>query len=319
MKLGFIVLFISIFILICNPSLTIQGALRGWNTWLFGLVPTLLPFMIFSNFILSQESLSYLKSLLPKQSWLKEKNLAICFNILAGLTFGLPVGAKITTTLLENKLIEKREGQILLNHCNTIGPAFVGGYLLTNHLHRSHWVIPSLLILYLPQLLVCIVRLFAGKNKAKQSDIHEKIKISRLKSWFEILDISIVNGFETIVLLGGYLVLFGILCIYISQIPFVSPFFKAIVIAGMEITTGIREIALLPVSVFEKYLLCMTFAAFGGICTLLQTYSITKECGLSVKKYLYHKITFGCITALIISLVFLLKETAVFSLFFVKK
>ncbi len=303
MKLGLCIIIFALIIAICNPSITLQGATTGLNTWLFGLLPTLLPFIILSNFILSKEVTGQIKAILPSSLLKHYKSLCIGLNIIAGCTFGLPVGAKITATLLENKFITPKEGQILLNHCNTIGPSFVGGFLLTKCLHKSEWLYMTFAILYLPQLVGCILHLLQeAKATTQPIKSFQKIEISRLRNYFQILDISIVNGFETIIILGGYLIFFGILCAYIAHVPLIPHEVKALIVALAEITSGTRELSLLPYQTSVKYLFCLPLTTFGGLCTLMQTKSIIKGCPLSIKNYFFHKIIYASITALIASL-----------------
>ncbi|MDD6193665.1 MAG: hypothetical protein PUB19_02055 [Lachnospiraceae bacterium] len=302
MKLVLLVAFLGIITAILNPTTTLQGATTGLNTWLYGLVPTLLPFMIVSNFILSKEISQALFTCLPKGLQSHYRKVCIAFNIIAGFTFGLPIGAKITSTLLKNQCIDRQEGQILLNHCNAIGPSFVGGFFLTKCLHKSQWLPFTFALLYLPQLFGVLLCLRRHKSNIKEPITHQKIKISRLKNCFQILDISIVNGFETIAILGGYLILFGILCAYIARIPIIPYSVKAYLIAVMEITSGTRELSYLPISAAYKFTLILPLITFGGLCTLLQTKSITKGCPLSMRSYLLHKGIYSFLTAIIISI-----------------
>lgn len=298
--------FICIFIAVLNPEITVQGAGYGLSTWLYGLVPTLLPFMILANLILSKEFSSCLKNNLP--TFLQKKYAFICiwFNILAGITFGLPIGAKVTTILLKNKIITPKQGQILLNNCNTIGPAFVGGFLLTKCLHRSHWLLPTLCILYLPQLLSVFIYFCFDPVPKKQSFSNEKKETSRLKYCFQLLDISIKNGFETILVLGGYLLFFGILCAYATRVPLIPDTVKAYLLSLLEITGGMQEMSLLPVVTETKYLLSLPLVTFGGLCTLMQTKSIINGYPLSIRSYFYHKLLYSCITAILTSLYLLI-------------
>ena len=302
MKLVLLIAFLGIVTTILNPTTTLQGATAGLNTWLYGLVPTLLPFIIVSNFILSKEISQLLFSVLPKTMHPHYRKVCIAFNIIAGFTFGLPVGAKITSTLLKNQCIDRKEGQILLNHCNTIGPSFVGGFFLTKCLHKSQWLPLTFAILYLPQLCGVLLCLKRHKSQIKSPLVHEKIKISRLRNCFQILDISIVNGFETIVVLGGYLILFGILCAYMARIPIVPHTAKSYLIAVLEITSGTKALSCLPIPAAFKLALTLPLITLGGLCTLMQTKSVTKGCPLSMRKYLLHKGIYALLTATIVSI-----------------
>lgn len=305
MKTTFIILILSIIIAICNPSITLQGARNGLNIWFFQLLPTLLPFVILADFFLSEEVFEQIYQLIQQKPKDRFKKLCIILNITAGFTFGLPIGAKIVAKLRSNQLISKKEAQILLNNCNTLSPAFVGGYFLTQSLHRSHWIAITFATLYIPQLVTCIFQLNTVPPE-KHFQNNKKIKISRLRNYFQILDISILNGFEILTILGGYLVFFGILCAFIHQIPGIPYACKAMIIGIMEVTSGIKELSFLMVNTQIKYLIMMPLISFGGLCTLLQTKAVVKDIDVSMKTYFLHKCIFACVTTFIIAIRYLI-------------
>ncbi len=305
MRISLCIILIGIFIAIANPSITVEGAAYGLKTWWYGLVPTLLPFMIASNFLLDREVSAKLLSIVPRKIRNKNQLLYILFNIITGFTFGLPVGAKVTSTLVKEGHITKKTGQLLLNDCNTIGPAFVGGFFLNTCLHKESYLYATLLILYGPPLLHLLVKLpRCSESITLQTD--KKIEASRSRNCFQILDTSIKNGFETIMVLGGYLLLFGISCAYATHIPYIKHSYIAYLLGTLEITSGIKEITLLPVSSDLKYLSSLPLLSFGGLCTLMQTKSVTKGCPLSLKNYLFHKLTLSSFTAIMLSILLII-------------
>ena len=84
-----------------------------------------------------------------------------------------------------------------------------------------------------------------------------------------------MNGFETLLKLCGYIVIFSILCKPLSllknSIPFVSLLFGSI----LEVTNGISCIAGYGFSKEVMFLLCTTCTSFGGICGIAQTSSMS--------------------------------------------
>lgn len=302
MKCGIIIIIIGVIIAICHPQLTLQGAINGLNIWFFQLLPTLLPFMIVSNILLSKD---ITRPLLGAVSpWLQKRMRFLCilFNLFAGFTFGLPIGAKITQNLLDDHVITEKQGQILLNNCNVIGPSFVGGFFLTNKLQHPEWLGITFAIFYLPQLCCCVLSLLRilrtpANDEPNSPAIHMKKATPRLKNCFQILDVAIMNGFETITILGGYLIMFGILCMYIKELSIIPCWLNACLIAILEITSGIHEIAALAIPTNAKYLLSIPMLSFGGLCTAMQTRSIMRTTSLSIPKYLRHKIIYAGISA----------------------
>lgn len=289
---------------ILHPALTFAGAAGGLQIWFFHLLPTLLPFVICANFFLAPTMKHYFADRFSAFHRLPFPP-AYFLVLITGYSFGLPVGAKITVNLMQNKSLTQREAQILLNHCNVIGPAFITGFLITQCLQRPSLQWLTLAVIYLPQLVSLIVQLWychlhhgrmgEGRRSHKKS-LQTSKETPRLRNCFQILDVAIMNGFETITVLGGYLILFGILCAFVRQMNFIPAVLKNIVLGLCEITTGINEIAGSSLSFSVKYLSCTTLCTFGGLCTAMQTLSIIKSTGLSIKKYLIHKFVFAAIT-----------------------
>lgn len=86
-----------------------------------------------------------------------------------------------------------------------------------------------------------------------------------------ILDVSIMNGFETITRLGGYILLFSVLagCVrYYWPFPL---FYQYLLLGFTEITTGLSLIATSGLPGRFCAVLSVTAVASGGFCILAQT------------------------------------------------
>jgi hypothetical protein len=83
-----------------------------------------------------------------------------------------------------------------------------------------------------------------------------------------------MNGFETMTRLGGYILLFAILSAMLRHFwPFQSDFLTAI-LGGLELTYGLRLIAISTWPVNVRLLLALPMSCFGGFCVLFQIRSI---------------------------------------------
>lgn len=302
MKFGLVLSIVAILIALCQPQITLTGAVSGLNIWFFQLLPTLLPFMILSNILLSDPVQAYL---FDRMSPDHARRLRILFAVLAGLTFGLPIGAKMAKDLYQKDLITAKEGQFLLNHCNLIGPSFVGSYVLTKKLQEPDLFGVSLLLLYLPHIL-CLLFFFSKDKTRLRQESHPAVKAQttrkatpRLRNCFQILNVAIMNGFETITILGGYLILFGIFCGFVKEIQFLPTGLRACILALLEITSGIHEISLLQIPVMGKYVCAIPLLAFGGLCTAMQTWSVCMGAPFSMKNYIKVRLLFALISGLL--------------------
>lgn len=122
-------------ILLFFPGLVFEGAKMGLNLWFFTLVPTLLPFMVFSNILIQSRLIEHLL-FLPGLFTRKYLHLspAGLYAFLCGFFFGYPSGAKILADLLKTDQIDPKEASMLFGFCNNVSPAFLITYFLTLHL-----------------------------------------------------------------------------------------------------------------------------------------------------------------------------------------
>ena len=104
--------------------------------------------------------------------------------------------------------------------------------------------------------------------------------MSKQTSKGNLLDTSIMNGFEIITQLGGYIILFSILSGLLMDL---HPF-------GSEITTGIAQLAASSLPYAGKVSAVLTCAAFGGLSVAAQTNCMIHNSGLPLWPYLAGKL-----------------------------
>lgn len=115
---------------------------------------------------------------------------------------------------------------------------------------------------------------------------------------FKIIDAGIMNGFETLTRLGGYIMLFSMIASMLQALP-TSRMVRLIAIGLTELTNGIQLLDGAPASDGGRYILAMGFTAFGGLSGIAQTSSMIKDTGLSLKKYCLQKVLFALCSALL--------------------
>ena len=113
-----------------------------------------------------------------------------------------------------------------------------------------------------------------------------------------------MNGFETITILGGYLILFGIFCAFVKEIQFLPTGLRACILAFLEITIGIHEISILEISGMVKYLCAIPLLSFCGLCTAMQTWSVCMGAPFSMRNYIKERLLFALISGLLTILYF---------------
>ena len=116
---------------------------------------------------------------------------------------------------------------------------------------------------------------------------------------FAMIDTAIMNAFDVMLRLAGYIILFSIAASLIHVLPLQNKLLNATVISLLELTNGTAAIETLLISERIKFILLAFFTSFGGISGIFQTSSMVRGTALSMKKYIFHRIAFAICTLLL--------------------
>lgn len=311
MKKKFIFLsliFFTAYILVF-PKDAVSAAANGLMLWYEKVLPTLLPFAVLSNILIDSNYLQYLTRILaPLLGRILPVSDNGAFVFLSGFLFGFPMGSKNCAQLLKNGGITRQEADVLFVITNNISPVFISSYILQQQLHMNSMILISYLILYLPPLVFGFFRLRrqgGGRNttysnkrmpRCASHSYCNKKPASGSQMNFKIIDAGIMNGFETLTRLGGYIMLFSMLASILPKLPLPAVF--GICLTGFtEITNGIALLGNSALSPGSRYILAMAFTAFGGLSGIAQTSAMVKDTGLSIKSYCIQKLLLGAVSA----------------------
>lgn len=282
--------------LLLYPQEALAASKEGMQLWLNVLLPVLLPFLILTGILIHTNMAG--KLLQPVEViWNKVLGVSAAgaYAVIVGALCGYPVGAKITSDLYENHQISESEAKYLLTFTNHASPVFVRTYLCHICLKDQIPARTVFGIFALSDLTIMLLfRFVVYRNKSQFLSADKKKKTSVSSSSGAFLDVSIMNGFETITRLGGYILMFSILSACISRwyIPHSVPGY--LLTGILELTTGLYRLQLLVLPDITKGMLAVFLTACGGICITAQTRSlVTKE--LSVKFYIVAKLLNGVI------------------------
>ena len=283
-----LVIFILLAFLLADPAHAVDASKAGLMLWFHTLVPTLLPFLILSNLLIAADGVAYLtRFLYPAIHRVFGCSRNGCFCMAAGLLCGYPIGAKIAGDLVREKLITREEGNYLLSFCNNASPAFLIGYCLTDSLRRPDLLVPTLVIVYGVPLLLAV---FLRKGRSF-SDLSAEKKTSGSQINFKIVDVCMMNGLESILKLGCYIILFSMLARLLIWLPCPSSCLTYGSVGFMEMTNGIALVTADPsLPILQKYLFILGFLSFGGLSGAAQTESMILDSGLSFLTYLKAKL-----------------------------
>ncbi|MCI9087400.1 MAG: sporulation integral membrane protein YlbJ [Clostridia bacterium] len=322
-------LFVICLVLFSRTNLS--AAKNGLILWATAVVPSLFPFFVATEMLSYTNVVSCLgKSLTSIMRPLFGVPGEAAFAFIMGLISGYPVGAKIVSNFMEQGICSKEEAERMLAFTNNSGPLFIVGTVGITLFGNT--TIGTLLLI--THILACISvgiilnictchkrknefipsHTSIGKNHNKKQD--NKATPPTFSSLGEILGNSIKNATSTILLIGGFVVLFSVIISILNQSHLLdsfsnicspifttfkapSEFCKPLLSGIVELTNGVSLIAGIPTKdisisiIFSAFLL-----GFGGFSVLLQVFSIVSKNGISIKKYAYGKLLQGFLAAL---------------------
>lgn len=295
------VLLTLFFAMLCFPEEVFQGASEGLLLWYRTVLPTILPFLIMSG-ILIKSNLVFMISrvLYPFLGPVFGVSEAAVFAVFGGFLCGYPVGAKLSFDLAETGAVSEEESAYLRSFCNQASPMFVISYICVQTLHRPDLALPSLLILWGSSILCsfffrkCLIK----KDTANPVKQYRKNEDRGFHMSVTLLDSAIGNGGDTILRIGGYLMVFSILTYLLRVLPLRSSFWTRVCLPFLEITGGIRMLASTGDAFAVRYVLIMALTASGGLCAAFQTRCTAGEQAFSMSRYLTEKLVTAVVTSL---------------------
>ena len=284
-----------LFLILIFPSSSYHGAKKGLLLWFNTILPTLLPFIIISNLIIRLQITKVLsKFLYPFCHFIFGVSKDGCYPILMGFLSGIPVGAKSIADLVRNGNLRHEEGQFLLGFCNNASPMFIMSYIAISQLKQTDLRIALLLILYISAVLASFLyfKVLSYRKKSRTmlsaNEYIDYVSDYNAKFDFIQLDGAIMDGFEVITKVGGYIILFSIPAQIIVNLGSEESYLKLLMIGLLEITTGINQISNSHLDLNIKIALITMITAFGGLSGLAQTKSVICNTRLSI--YTYFKV-----------------------------
>ena len=184
-----------------------------------------------------------------------------------------------------------KEAQRLLAFCNNIGPVYFCSFVLPL-LHRQ-LLMPYLVGMYgLPLLYGLFLRYTKYRDLTTlltKTDVKGSRVSWKKESLLEEIDDAVTSSIQSILSLGGYMILFNLLNL-LPHILTGKPF--AVLSPILEITGGLNLLG------DKAPLYSLILLPFGGLSCIAQTYSCIKKTGLSITDYTLHKLLLTAVTGI---------------------
>ena len=283
------------------PAVTESGSKTAIVIWANSIVPILLPFFIFSDFIKRVGN--------PERLPLKVYPFVIAFMS------GYPMGAKIVGDLTAGGCFTKEEGRHVLSYSLVTGPAFiigtVGAFMGNTGaalaVAASHYMgaILNGFIYRCPAQPRCTP---GGRSRKVGADVGADTGLlTQQNTYMESFTASIIAGFKAMAVILAYLILFmiGLELLESAGVFGLLPgepwaaFAKGLI----EMTVGSNMIGICDISIGLKTALTAFIVSFGGFSVIGQSVSMAAGSGLGLGTIIKIKLTHG-LTAGILAAVF---------------
>lgn len=148
---------------------------------------------------------------------------------------------------------------------------------------------------------ICIGLYLRNKNSIINiyNDINEK-----KDSFFIMLKKSIINSFNTCLIILGNIILFSIIINIFNNYIHINPIINSILTGVLELTNGLNNISILNIPLSYKIVLSSFILNFSGLSIIFQSRSILNNYKINIKKIIIIKLLFSLLISIILFIVF---------------
>ena len=254
-------------IIIFDTKTVISGAQEGIQLCLQTIIPALFPFIILSGIINSALLGQPVKLLRPLGKLCKIPNGAESL-LLLGFLGGYPVGAQTITQAYKDGSLLPNTAKRLLGFCNNAGPAFLFGIFSV--------IFSRKMILWALWIIHILSALAVGLLLPGESESICKIR----KQQPTTIPKAVQNAIKTTAYICGWVVIFRIiLCLCNKWILWrLAPNIQVLLSGILELSNGCVLLQKIS-SENIRFLYASGILAFGGLCVMMQTNSVTQDLG----------------------------------------
>ena len=311
--------------MLVKPDYYLDSARRGLSLYATSVLPSLFPFYFFSLLLTYIGSAKAISSIFQKPvKLLYNAPKESAYVLLLSMLSGYPVGASMTAELYSAGTISQKEAKAIASFASTSGPIFMLGTVGSAIFNDARVGIIVLTAHYLSALLNGLIfrvndrqnMILRKRRKSKDVDIkantqasHHDVVIMSSVDTDSIMSRTIANATLSMLYVGGYIVLCGMLVdtlvlfnidslIVLLLGEKVGPPIVALIEGLIEMTRGsiaCTQCASPNVSVA----LCAGIISFGGLSVMLQNYTFLSKCKMKFWEIAVRKIFQSVIAFLI--------------------
>ncbi len=282
------IFFFIIYFILTNSSIVINSVLNSLELWKNVLFPSLFPFFLLAELLIYFGFVDFLGELLKKVTSFFRVNKNSAFVLVMSMISGFPSGARSMKSLYDKDKISSNDIKQLLYFTHFANPLFIIGgigYLLLNDITIGIYIMISH---YVANFILGFI------FRKRKVILKEKISIRRAlgyldkeksNSFISTLSSAITSSIQTLLLLLGIIIFFGIISEIIKNTISLPDTFNLIISGILEITNGINLVSFSSLSLEVKGLIISCFLSFGGLSVHMQVLSILRGSNIKYSDY----------------------------------
>lgn len=306
----------------------------GLLTWWKIVFPSLLPFFIVSELLLSLGVVHFLSVLLePVMRPIFNLPGAAAFVVAIGYTSGFPIGASLTANLRKKRLCTRLEGERLISFTNNASPLFIFVAVSVGMFHQ-----PSLGIIiasahYLGNIIMGLLLRFYGLNdpeKSNEQTITGNLLLKSLEALAEaqnndqrpigrLLGDAVKNSVHNLLNIGGFIILFAviikiltllgvtnllvkILSFFFVPLGFPETLINALSCGLFEMTLGTKLASEYPAPFYQQVIIASMIMAWSGLSIHAQVASMISDTDIRLFPFVATRIAHATLSGLLVFL-----------------
>jgi sporulation integral membrane protein YlbJ len=316
--------------IVLNPEPAFSAAVHGLKVWWDIVFPALLPFFVGSEILMGLGVVHFMGMLLePLMRPLFNVPGAGSFVLAMGLASGYPIGAMLTNRLREQELCTRVEGERLMSFANTADPLFMTGAVAVGMFGRVDIAAVLLSAHYLSALSVGLAMRFyrrgddpsapagagvQGSLPARAWNALHDARARDSRPFGKLLGDAIGKSVNTLLLIGGFIILFSVFVRILDVIGIVPALVRAAqtalgplgldpsvvrpVVSGLfEITIGTEAASQASASLMARVATASAVIAWSGLSVHAQVAAMVQGSGMRIGPYVRARVLHAVLAA----------------------
>lgn len=323
---------IFIMFMIIHPQIIYKGSLSGLQAWWNIVFPSLLPFFIASELLMSLGIVHFMGVLLePVMRPLFNIPGAGSFVMAIGFTSGYPIGSMVTARLRSQGLCTRIEAERLMSFTNNSSPLFMLVAVAVGMFNNPAAGLVIAGAHYLANIILGLMLRFYGRHDHEtvhhDSTGWQHIPKKALREMFSVLSQekrpvgkimgdAVKSSINNLLHIGGFIILFAVIIQLLTELGFISfiaavlgkiliplgvssSVLDAIASGIFEMTMGTRLASDASAPLLQQLIAVSMILAWSGLSVIAQVSSIISYTDIKIKIFIISRVGHAALAALL--------------------